>query len=136
MFFGDHFRDDGARGRKVKGANDAEQRDDGINPANRTDTVDRDPEEKRGADSKSGVAKEQDGAAPEAVHGVAGNEKQANSGQELSQADESQVERAVRNRIHLPGNGAGLHLTACHDEPASEQKKRKTRVSESDSLRE
>jgi hypothetical protein len=64
-----------------------------------------------------------------------GNEEQTDTGQKLGEANESQVERAMGNRIDLPGDRDRLHLQASHHEPASKKKKRETRVSESDSLR-
>jgi hypothetical protein len=62
------------------------------------------------------IAHAQNLAAIEAVGSVAGDQKQKNARQELCQANQPKIERAVGDLINLPTNRNGLHFDGGDDE--------------------
>ena len=56
-----------------------------------------------------------------------------NSRKKLREANQPKIERLVRDLIDLPSDCNRLHFQAGNDEPASGEKKRESRISESDS---
>ena len=92
----------------------------------------RDYQQKSRAERISGIARSQHLAPVEAVRGMAGNQKQKNTGKKLRQPHEPQVEGAFRDVIHLPSHGNRLHFDGSHNEEARNLKQHKVGMREGD----
>src|ERR1700694_1307295 len=78
-------------------------------------------EQKRRAQGEAAIAPYQQFAAVVEIGGVSGEEKQREAGQKLGQANVSEIERALRDLVHLPSHGDGLHLERDNDEEPRER---------------
>src|SRR5262249_50649034 len=65
-----------------------------------------------------------------AVGRVSGEETQGYRGNELREPDESEIERAVREIVHLPTDRDALHLKGEHRRDARSERQPKIEVSE------
>src|SRR6267143_6921159 len=78
-------------------------------------------EQKRRAECEAAIAPHQELAAVVEIGGVSGEEKQREAGQKLGQANVSEIERALRDLVHLPSHGDRLHLERYDDEEPRER---------------
>src|ERR1700716_117543 len=80
-----------------------------------------DREQKRRAQGEAAIAPHQQLAAVVEIGGVSGEEKQREAGQKLREADVSEIERTLRDLVHLPSHGDRLHLERDDDEETRER---------------
>src|SRR6202140_2332814 len=73
-----------------------------------------DREQKRRAQGEAAIAPHQQLAAIVEIGGVSGEKK-------LCEANVSEIERALRDLVHLPSHGDGLHLERDDDEEPRER---------------
>src|ERR1700687_2615828 len=80
-----------------------------------------DREQKRRAQGEAAIAPHQQLAAIVEIGGVSGEKKQDEARQKLGEANVSEIERALRDLVHLPSHGDGLHLERDDDEEPRER---------------
>src|ERR1700674_2946199 len=80
-----------------------------------------DREQKRRAQREAAIAPHQQLAAIVEIGGVSSEKKKCESGQKLGQANVSEIERTLRDLVHLPSHGDGLHLERDDDEEPRER---------------
>src|SRR5712691_8234124 len=80
-----------------------------------------DREQKRRAQGEAAIAPHQQLASVVEIGGVSGEEKQRETWQKLGQANVSEIERTLRDLVHLPSHGDRLHLERNDDEEARER---------------
>src|ERR1700693_855485 len=116
MFFGNQLWQQRAARRPVETAEDSEQHEDNVNRMNRLWGAPADREQKRRAQGEAAIAPHQQLAAVVEIGGVSGEKEQHEAGQKLGQADVSEIEWTLRDLVHLPSHGDGLHLERDDDE--------------------
>src|SRR6202521_5310206 len=80
-----------------------------------------DREQQRRAQGEAAIAPHQQLAAVVEIGGVPGGKEQHEAGQKLGETNVSEIERALRDLVHLPSHSDGLHLERHDDEEARER---------------
>ena len=130
MLFSNKMRKNRAARGSIEGPDDSEQNQHRVNCEDRARSKSRQNQKKNKTQTKPHVAANQDFAAVENVGDVACQEKQNNTGEELRQADEAEVEGALGDFVDLPADGDGLHFEGEHDEAAGALKNLECRIAE------
>jgi hypothetical protein len=104
--------------RSIERAHDSQQDKHCINHGNRLRFVKCEQQQQKEANSKSRIAKNQNFAAVKNVRHMASREEKHDAGQELGQANQSEVERAFGDFVDLPADGDGLHFQSEHNKAA------------------
>src|SRR5216683_2169942 len=130
MFFRNQLRQQRAARWPVETAEDPEEHEDNVNRVNRLRSAPADREQKRRAQGEAAIAPHQQLAAVVEIGGVSGEEKQREAGQKLGEANVSEIERALRDLVHLPSHGDRLHLERYDDEEARQRVRDEVGMSE------
>ena len=130
MLFSNKMRKNRAARWSIEGPDDSEQNQHRVNRENRARPKSRQNQKKNKTQTKPHVAANQDFAAVENVGDVARQEEEHDTGEELRQADEAEVEGALGDFVDLPADGDGLHFEGEHDEAAGGLKNLERRIAE------
>ncbi len=104
MFCRHQLRQEGlARGR-IEGPNRAIGQEDCVNRPSRSDAIETQREQRDRAESEPAIADSENGLARVPVRRMSGGEEQQNTGRELRQAHQAEIQRLVRQCVDLPAH--------------------------------
>ena len=110
IFLGHQQRQERLARRMVERAHGAVQQQHRINRIDRSQAVQRERQQQQRAQGKRGQASLQDAQPREAVRGMPRRQEQEDARQKLRQPHQPQIQRPMRQPVHLPGHRHRLHL--------------------------
>ena len=112
---------------RARGADDGDERE---HPLDAEPSGQRAERERRRGDALHALADARDHPPVVTIGRLADQEGQKNHRQELREPDEPEVERAARERVHLPADRDGLHVIRERREDSREPEERERSVAE------